>query len=742
MCSVRTERFASPLNCDVRIPRYFSAHPRDRLFGAEVDAFSVRFSGSSYMNPEYEDVDLYRALRWAIEATTSEAPALTVGVYPRWDDKRYMGLLGHPNVHILAKYARNSFSFLPPDHFKAQRRGRGTAKWPVLVFVVANEAGLRQYWRGTEEGIRHVSVEIGANLLSVATPGTRRFGPEQGVRFRPFARRPRRYPARVDGSNECAVDGQAALEVADAVRKWQGWERELLVPEDAVYTDGSKTGEGVGAGFMDGAWGEGADGPDRMAEGRVRVPRGGGVLESELTAILYVLRWARPRRHLVVVTDSLVSLCKIERRLRTGKGGGESLVRWLLTAIQRAVDAREETVDFRKVRAHIGVPGNEYADSRAKEVATGEFVGTPVCGTGTEEDYTEEEANPGGEPAPGPSWWPEMKGEPGEGWTVVRASDPRLMASAGKLHRETYRGKPIMEQWEGAQTEGLCAELSNAWWGHVSCRAVKQVCRARYGEMFCGYWRQKVFGTDPKCQARGDPNDNWAHVLLRCEHHGVRGAITNRHHAGVRALASQLRKGSLGRWLTLVSAGNADGDGEQATVPGWMCPDPGRACKPDIVIVKGWPYTAGAPGGVVRDCQTRRVELIIIEFTCTGEAMVQTRQTEKAAKYEELRKTLRGHGWRVGKKVEAIAMGVRGGVSVDMQDTLARLGVAKRARATAVRAIQTAVLEGNVNVVKAKRQAEGRGIGAPTREPRTGRRRKKPGTLEEGLRRYQNRPRQ
>ena len=60
----------------------------------------------------------------------------------------------------------------------------------------------------------------------------------------------------------------------------------------------------------------------------------------------------------------------------------------------------------------------------------------------------------------------------------------------------------------------------------------------------------------------------------------------------------------------------------------------------------------------------------------------------------------------------------------------------------AVRAVQTAVLEGNVNVVKAKRQAEGRGIGALTREPRTGRRRKKPGTLEEGLHRYQNRPRQ
>eukprot|EP00959_Pyramimonas_sp_CCMP1952_P076469 1597928-Pyramimonas_sp.AAC.1 len=60
--SVQQERFASPLNYDLPLNNYWSAYKRDRLFGAHYDAFSTRFTGCAYINPEYDEDELERAL--------------------------------------------------------------------------------------------------------------------------------------------------------------------------------------------------------------------------------------------------------------------------------------------------------------------------------------------------------------------------------------------------------------------------------------------------------------------------------------------------------------------------------------------------------------------------------------------------------------------------------------------------------------------------------------------------------
>eukprot|EP00959_Pyramimonas_sp_CCMP1952_P395271 8282280-Pyramimonas_sp.AAC.1 len=52
---IQQERFASPLNYDLHVNNYWSAYRRDRLFGAHFDAFSTKFTGCAYMNPEYEE---------------------------------------------------------------------------------------------------------------------------------------------------------------------------------------------------------------------------------------------------------------------------------------------------------------------------------------------------------------------------------------------------------------------------------------------------------------------------------------------------------------------------------------------------------------------------------------------------------------------------------------------------------------------------------------------------------------
>eukprot|EP00976_Prorocentrum_cordatum_P081566 1184460-Prorocentrum_minimum.AAC.3 len=65
---------------------YWSAHECDQLFGARHDAYSSTFSGVSvYMNPEYEQADLLKAIKWAVWLTvTSQSPTSVIAVIPRY----------------------------------------------------------------------------------------------------------------------------------------------------------------------------------------------------------------------------------------------------------------------------------------------------------------------------------------------------------------------------------------------------------------------------------------------------------------------------------------------------------------------------------------------------------------------------------------------------------------------------------------------------------------------------------
>lgn len=54
--SMTIERFASPLNFNPIMTCYFSMHAMDALFGANFDAYSVKWTGASQVNLEYEAV--------------------------------------------------------------------------------------------------------------------------------------------------------------------------------------------------------------------------------------------------------------------------------------------------------------------------------------------------------------------------------------------------------------------------------------------------------------------------------------------------------------------------------------------------------------------------------------------------------------------------------------------------------------------------------------------------------------
>ena len=87
-----------------------------------------------------------------------------VAVYPSWKKGKYMNLLKHKNVRVIMRFARDSFVFLPPDHWKDSGEG-GKAKWQVLVIEIANEAGLAKYKVGDERDIARAGEALGARLI-------------------------------------------------------------------------------------------------------------------------------------------------------------------------------------------------------------------------------------------------------------------------------------------------------------------------------------------------------------------------------------------------------------------------------------------------------------------------------------------------------------------------------------------------------------------------------------------------
>ena len=95
-----TERFASPLNHSPELEAYFSWYEEDQLFGANHDAYSTRWTGSSQARPEFDAAGIDKAMRWAIASTDTPEPVLTAFVLP-WQTRggsAYTKWLCHPAV--------------------------------------------------------------------------------------------------------------------------------------------------------------------------------------------------------------------------------------------------------------------------------------------------------------------------------------------------------------------------------------------------------------------------------------------------------------------------------------------------------------------------------------------------------------------------------------------------------------------------------------------------------------------
>jgi hypothetical protein len=92
---------ASPLDHDPKFPHHWSEHPRDKVFGANTNAFSSRFSGFSICHPIYLENTMLLATRHAIysAAVSTEETAIFM-LLPSWNKK----MTTNPYASLCRKY--------------------------------------------------------------------------------------------------------------------------------------------------------------------------------------------------------------------------------------------------------------------------------------------------------------------------------------------------------------------------------------------------------------------------------------------------------------------------------------------------------------------------------------------------------------------------------------------------------------------------------------------------------------
>ena len=336
-------------------------YAEDALFGANFDAYSVKWTGASQVNPEYEAVAMEKAMRWAIlSAEEATEPVLTTFVLPWWDDKgsSYARWLSHQTVQAIATIDRSKFRFNAPRHWADEQDQWCTPKRNVHFLIVANEAGLQHF-------VKQDKLNKGFACASqLGNPPQR---PKQlKMTIQQTVSPPGLYPPKhySKATNTTATAWSPEEQPTSEEFSQVFHKTELKFrPDEIIYTDGSRK-EIPGIGLVTGS---GVYREHKHAHLSLKVhPYGQGMLNTinraELVALLIAVRHCRPGVKESIATDSKCSMQKTGVHLRSPSSTIDDCHRQLLEAIgheimQRA-QAGGETI-LLKVKSHIGIHGNE-----------------------------------------------------------------------------------------------------------------------------------------------------------------------------------------------------------------------------------------------------------------------------------------------------------------------------------------------------------------------------------------------
>ena len=408
---------------------------------------------------------------------------------------------------------------------------------------------------------------------------------------------------------------------------------------------------------------------DVVVHMKVRGPQ--TVNRAELTAIYAALQDTRPDRDLVVYSDSKFAI----QKLTTWAAGPEALVgdkhEGLVAAIGELIAGRPGRFALRKIKAHVGLHGNELADEAAKHAAL-EEEGEQNVRRGVE-----------GSGAPGVGL-PSCEGE------ILTKPKTQLRPVVREWMRRRYNyGVQLHDMWT-ENSDGIDLGPSNRHWkvgAPLRRPAVKTVFRMRNGDYMCQYLlnlhAKNPDTVDPTCPLGCPFIDTWRHTFL-CEKSGVRDLVTARHNRACEIVEAAMRQNGHQAWMILRNYGKVDGGPEEKTVPPWMLgwergerqvPD-----KPDFVVIKGWRRTWPPPEGPVMHVKDAdegevSVSLVLGELKYADDIDMPRKHEMAREKYAPLIRQLAEAGWRVNDRLATVVVGHRACVSKENAESFTILGI-------------------------------------------------------------------
>ena len=666
--NLRTEWFTSLLTRSSHFPFFASSNAGDGAFTPMQDAFAYQWLGSGFVNPGLDTRLGIKAVRWAIAACYEPEPVFNLVVVPGHDQACALhALLQHHYVLSFISIPAKQCAYNLPAFLQKQHTTSPRLPQPAIdICIVANAAGMAMHCPQhphhltvVRNAFHSASVTVHTQLheaCACAHASNDDIGFVIPDAFKHALRPPRGFHDA--GSTHPCQQSKPGLNVARVLTDMPPL---LLDADSVVYTDGSCRGTSLTAAWVQPSTGRSQTlrllGPSSAQ----RTP-----LRGELVAIHAALHSPHfpPDLPLDLMTDSLTSQQLASAYLVRPTHLRFHKHRFLVAAIAQNLVMRRAPVRIMKVRAHIGVVGNEAADKLANEAHDLH---------GVEVSAFEDPMNRG------PAWVQHWFGDQLSDLDTLRKHALQSAQSANTMltltRPDRQQSKTLMKV-KALQNDGHAFDSphSNAFWNasHITDRQRSLALQVRFGTLATRYRVAQWYPADnlpitcPLCQA---PKDTIGHRLGSCTFPAVKNQICARHGSAVHAIASAIKAGSLGNCALIVDAECHD---RYRSFPTAFLPEHLQTSRPDIVLLQHvYSDFAALSWGTRRD---PRVVVHILEVGYTSDLFLHECMQRKLEQHAQLCRNLQAFGWaRVQQS--AFIIGHTGAMLASNQATLSSLGI-------------------------------------------------------------------